>query len=173
MKVSFQIVNVATPNFVKNTVVFCTFAAVNSCTNLHIALDGPTDTAIRSKSCKQQSGGNVHVHVLFTLSHTFYNVYTCSFRGKNIRVFLTGDWILKQNIQYHWCPSYIIIKLKSHLTHTWKYRCVMVTFRLPSMSVVWEQSTMYSTSTYVHQEACNLRMNHQKFMEDGGRHGWH
>ena len=39
MKVSFQIVNVATPNSVKNTVVFCTFAAVDSRANLHIALD--------------------------------------------------------------------------------------------------------------------------------------
>ena len=38
-KANFQIVNVAAPNSVQNTCVFCCFAAGDSFTNLHIALD--------------------------------------------------------------------------------------------------------------------------------------
>ena len=38
-KANFQIVNVAAPNSVQNTCVFCCFAAGDSFANLHIALD--------------------------------------------------------------------------------------------------------------------------------------
>eukprot|EP00731_Ephydatia_muelleri_P014464 Em0008g184a len=38
-KMNFQIVNIATPNSVHNTCVFCCFAAGDSVTNLHAALD--------------------------------------------------------------------------------------------------------------------------------------
>ena len=38
-KMNFQIINVAAPNSVQNTCVFCCFAAGDSVTNLHIALD--------------------------------------------------------------------------------------------------------------------------------------
>ena len=38
-KMNFQIVNVATPNSVHNTCVFSCFAAGDSITNLHMALD--------------------------------------------------------------------------------------------------------------------------------------
>ena len=36
---NFQIVNVAAPNSVHNTCVFCCFEAGDTVTNLHIALD--------------------------------------------------------------------------------------------------------------------------------------
>ena len=38
-KMNFQIVNVAAPNSVNNTCVFCCFEADDSYTNLHIALE--------------------------------------------------------------------------------------------------------------------------------------
>ncbi|KAL5500756.1 hypothetical protein EMCRGX_G012356 [Ephydatia muelleri] len=38
-KMNFQIVNVPTPNSIHNTCVFCCFAATDSVTNLHSALD--------------------------------------------------------------------------------------------------------------------------------------
>ncbi|KAL5488613.1 hypothetical protein EMCRGX_G017585 [Ephydatia muelleri] len=38
-KMNFQIVNVAAPNSVHNTCVFCCFEAGDSVTNLHVALD--------------------------------------------------------------------------------------------------------------------------------------
>ena len=38
-KMNFQIVNVPAPNAVQNTYVFCCFAADDSVTNLHSALD--------------------------------------------------------------------------------------------------------------------------------------
>ena len=43
MKVSFQIVNVPTPNSAKNTMVFSLFGAMDTRTNLHIALDRYSD----------------------------------------------------------------------------------------------------------------------------------
>ena len=38
-KMNFQIVNVPTPNSIHNTCVFCCFAATDSVTNLHSALE--------------------------------------------------------------------------------------------------------------------------------------
>eukprot|EP00731_Ephydatia_muelleri_P022772 Em0015g355a len=65
-KANFQIVNVAAPNSVQNTCVFCCFAAGDSFANLHIALDRYKEQCIKS------------------------NEITC--RQYTLKVFLSGDY---------------------------------------------------------------------------------
>ena len=120
MKVSFQIVNVATPNSVKKQ--WC-FVPLQQWIRWPTSTLLWTDTAIRSKSCKQQSGGthvNVPLHALFTLLHIFKIITTFThviFRGKNIRLFLAGDYEFLSRI-YRITGAQGIIKLISHLSHT-------------------------------------------------------
>lgn len=52
MKLSFQVVNVATPNSVKNTMVFSVFAARDTPTNLHIAVDRYRDQVTTLQATK-------------------------------------------------------------------------------------------------------------------------
>ena len=53
-KMNFQIINVAAPNSVHNTCVFCCYEASDTVTNLHIALDCYKDqiTHLQGMKCR-------------------------------------------------------------------------------------------------------------------------
>lgn len=61
MKVSFQVVNVPTPNSVKNTVVFSVFVGLDTRTNLHIALDRYKEQV---QTLQETEWRYIHVYVI-------------------------------------------------------------------------------------------------------------
>lgn len=82
-KVNFQIVNVEHPNSTENTCVFCPFEASNSLTNLYIGLERYRDQV-----------NNLELQTWKYIAHNIciYMPSISFLRGKDIRVFLSGDY---------------------------------------------------------------------------------
>lgn len=89
MKVSFQVVNVPTPNSVKNTVVFSIFVGLDTRTNLHIALD-----RYREQVQTLQETEWRYNYIMSCICNCTCTYFTSkhNFRGKKVRVFFSGDY---------------------------------------------------------------------------------
>ena len=82
---NFQILNVENPNSVHNTCVFTAFQAVDTLFNLHVALDRYSEQVDEL----QQTEWRYVLSLLFFLQ--FFKIII-TIRGKQFRVFLSGDY---------------------------------------------------------------------------------